>query len=169
MVYATLSGLYTKVIVAFFIMLFGIIIGRYAKRAALKFMQELEVASLFKKTTKLRVSFDNFVASIVAFAVYLTALFLALTSLNIVVWVLLVLVVLIASIFVMAIVLFLISLLPNLWAKFKLRSARIEVGKILSVKNITGKISRKSIQYVVLDSGVHIPYRFLSKNKFKLN
>ncbi len=164
-----LADMFNQIIVAFFVLLLGIILGKFAQRLTLRFMKELEVSYLFRKATHIKVSLDNFVSLVVAYVIYITALILALNALGILFWALIIISGLIVLAIILSLILYFISLFPNLWARFRLRKTKLEQGKILQVKNIKGKIKSIKLQFIFLDTGVDIPFYYLLKNKFKVS
>ncbi len=158
-----------QAMIAFIELIIGFILGAIARRITLKMMQELEISYLFGKATKLKVSFDNFVSTAVAYVIYIASIFFALTTLGVLKWVLAILATVLILIMLIGLYWFSISLLHNLWARFMLRKTNFSIGRHLLVKNREGKIVDISMQYIKLESGVHIPYYFLLKNKFRLN
>lgn len=161
--------LLNRVMIAFIELIVGFILGSIAQHITLKMMQELEISYLFGKAMKLKVSFDYFVSTAVAYIIYIISIFFALTTLGVLKWVLAILTTLSVLILLIGLYWFSISLVPNLWARFMLRKTNFSIGRHLSVKNRGGKIVEISTQYIKLESGVHIPYHFLLKNKFRLN
>jgi len=160
--------LYNKVIVAVVIVLVGVIIGKLAQRITLRFMKELEINYLFKKTTKLKVSLDRFVSSAVKYLIYFVSLISVLNSVGFLFWTLIAGGIFLLLFLTTGIFLCLISLFPNLFARLNLRKNQFGIGRYIEVKNIKGKIRFLSFQFIFLENGVAIPYYYLFKNKFKL-
>lgn len=163
-----LNLLFNQVVVAILIVLVGIILGKFAQRITLKTMQELEISYLLKKTTHIKVSLDNFVSNIIAYLIYLISFILAFNSLGLLFDVGVLILIGFTLILATGLFLFLISLAPNLCAKFKLRNEPIVEGKIIEVNKLKGKIKSISIGFIFLENGINIPYYYLLKNKFKI-
>jgi len=164
-----LSGLYMNLLEALVIIILGIILGNAAYRLTLRFMSELEVTYLFRKATKMRVTLDKLVSSFVQYLVYISFLVFALNTLGILRWAGLLFAVILAITLIVTLTIYLLCLFPNLWARLKLMDSGIEIGKVISVRSITGKIMSTDLQGVKLNSGIYLPYKFLSRNKFRLN
>jgi hypothetical protein len=164
-----LLTLFNVVVETLLILVVGIIIGRWLGRFVLRFMKEVEINNLFRKATRIRLSLDKFVSLQVTYTIYLITLILVAIRLGILEYLLWTILALFLVVLFVSVGLYLLGLLPNLLARWKLRGKKLAVLKRLEVGSLEGRILKLGVQEVVLDSGVVIPYYYLLKTKFKVS
>jgi small conductance mechanosensitive channel len=131
-----------KLVLAAIVLLVGIIIGRILERAVRFVLKQLGVNRLLSRIG-LAFAFEETVANIVKYAIYVLAFYLALSQLGVAGYAFGVLAGLVIVVIVIAVLLGLKDFVPNYWAGLWLyRKKFFKVGDTIEVNGIQGTVER---------------------------
>ncbi len=165
-----LSEVYTNVILAFIILLGGIILAKIVGRLIEKVLKEIELNKFLKKTTSIKISIEELIANIVTYLLYFIAIIAALDQLGIATTILYFISLGIIIIIVASILLGLRDLFPNIIAGIHLYQKRVlKEGDNLKVGDVKGKVVKVSLTEIRIktkkDDIIYLPNSILIKQK----
>ncbi|MBU0930070.1 MAG: mechanosensitive ion channel [Nanoarchaeota archaeon] len=158
-----------KLIGAILIILIGVLISKFISKLFKKLITKLRLNEILKKTMKIDVPLEEFVATIIKYLLYLIFLILALKHLGLAEFILNAILIAILSLLVIFIVLTLKDLIPNITAGFLIHHRKlINKGENIIVKDIKGKIIDITLTEVKLETKekdiIIIPNSILIRN-----
>ncbi|MFH1133706.1 MAG: mechanosensitive ion channel domain-containing protein [Nanoarchaeota archaeon] len=150
----TLSGIFTKVLLAVIILLLGFIIGRIAGKLVLRFLQDLRVNRFLQKRIGTSLYFEEAAGLVVSYGIYIITIIQSLNSLGITLMVANVLLAVSVFIILLFIVLAVKDFVPNLFAGIYIHSKRrIQEGMLLRIKNTSGEIVSTGLLETTIKTG----------------
>jgi len=128
-----------RIAVVVLIVLVGFIIGRIVGRLVFRGLKELEISRFFKK----QVSFEESIAQVVEYMVYVITVLIALDNLNILVYVLLSVIAVLALAVVLSALLGFRDFIPNFVCGLVIRRRKsIKAGECIVLDKIVGKVTK---------------------------
>lgn len=154
------------------ILLLGLVFGRILSKLLQRILHHLDINRLIRRTFNTRFPLEQFVTSLVKYAVYLTAVILALAQLGLVstiFYILLIGILLLVTLFILVAIK---DFIPNLISGTTLlKNEIINVGETIEVDSIKGKVIEFTITETQIKTRegdiIWIPNSFLTKHLIK--
>ena len=167
---SNLPNLINRLIITFIIILIGFIIGRLLSKFTRKILKELELNSLFKKATGMKLKIEQTIATSIKYLIYFITLIMALDQLGITGIVLYLLAGAVFIILIISIFLSIKDFIPNMISGLSLhKKGFIKKGDHIRVKDIEGKITYISLLETRVETKkgdiINIPNSHLTKNE----
>lgn len=168
-----LEPLYSKIVIAFIIVLTGIIIGKISGRLIYKILSEIELNKAFKRATSFNWKIDKLLGQLASYFIYfifimwaLEAIGLSSVILNIIAGGLILLI-------VVAIALSVKDFIPNMIAGMFIQMRNtIREGDTIQIENVKGKVISIGLVETKIENGADMIYvpnsNFLKSEKFKV-
>jgi small conductance mechanosensitive channel len=165
-----LPPIFMKSIVAIIILIIGFVFGRIAGRLLQKVFHEIELNTILKKATGIKIALEEVISKIVTYFIYFIAIIWALNELGLTTTIL-------TMVSGAALVLILVSMLlvikdfiPNAFAGFLIhRRRQIKIGDKIKTDGIEGKITRISLVETEIKTKqgdiIYIPNSLLTKRQ----
>ncbi|MBT3720625.1 mechanosensitive ion channel [archaeon] len=172
-VFTNLNQNLLKMGFAILIFLVGFILGNISGKLLYKFLKEIEVNSILKNLTGLKLNLDHLISNIISYAIYFLALVAALEQLGIAN---IILYLLSAAVIIVILVSFFIAIrdfIPNLIAGFYLYSKeKLKDGCKIEVEDIKGTLLHVDLLHVRIKTKngdiIYIPNSKVIKSKIKI-
>ncbi|MBS1266671.1 MAG: hypothetical protein MAG795_00639 [Candidatus Woesearchaeota archaeon] len=165
-----LTNVYANIILAFILLLGGIILAKVIGRVIEKLLKEIELNRFIKKTTSLKISVEELIANIVTYFLYFISVVAALDQLGIATTVLHFISIAAIIIVVSSILIGLRDFFPNVLAGIHLYQKRIlEEGDKIKVGDVKGTVVKVSMTEIRIKTKkqdiIYIPNSLLIKQK----
>lgn len=136
---------FSKLIVAFIILLFGFIIGKIVGKTIYKILSELEINKLVKKTTRTNINLEKIISEIFKYTIYFIALILSLERVG---WTPIILYFVAGSILVALLISFSLVIkdfVPNFFSGMSImKKGFLKVGDHIRIEKVSGTILKIS-------------------------
>ncbi len=163
------GGWLIKLIAAIGVLLIGLLAARIISRILSKILQELELNRILKEQAGIKIPVEEFITSLTKYLIYFLTFIWALAELGLQTAILYLVLILFLVILVSFIVLSFKDFIPNVTAGFFIHQKNlIQIGDIIKVKEIEGKVKKISLVETILEVNgdiVYIPNSVLTKNE----
>lgn len=163
------SSIISNVTWAVIILFGGLLIAYVSKKVSLKFLTEIELNDIFKKTTSKNWKLDMLLANTLNTAIYFVTIVWALELLGISILVLNIVSLVIFVLLIIVLILSIKDFFPNFIAGMLIKH-NYKVGQKIKIDRVSGKISSVSVLKIIIkteqDQSIHIPTSYLLKSKF---
>ena len=171
MVGSIFKGVLSNFILAVTIILIGFIMGRIIGRIIRRFLHEVEVDALFRRTTKFKISIEEILSGLASFFVYFVTVIMALNQLGLTTTILYIISAGVVVLIILSIFLSVKDFIPNLIAGIFIHEKRnVKKGDYIQFKDIGGKIIDINLVETKIETNrgdlLFIPNAHLMKTEF---
>lgn len=147
--YSKIKPFFSDLVVAVIILLIGLIIGKILGRVVQKVLSSLEINRLVKKSIGLRIRLEEFLGTLTSYAIFITAIIIALDVLHLTTFIKDILTVIIVAVVIFALIISIKDFVPNIIAGITLMKKRsYKEGDFIRIDSTEGQITQMDITEV---------------------
>lgn len=168
--FSEFRGIYTKLLVAFIILLIGSIIGKLLGKLTARILHEIELDNILKKASGIEVRLEHLFSIFVTYFVYFITIIMVLNQLNVTTTVLQMLSAAVIIIIIVSVILAIKDFVPNAFAGIYIyRRKLIKEGERIKVKGIEGEVVHINLVETKLETRdgdiVYVPNSAITKTE----
>jgi len=165
-----LPPIFTRSVVAIMILLLGFVLGRIIGKLTQKILHEIELNSIIKKATGIKVALEQVVAKVLTYFIYFIAIIWALNELGLTTTILTMISGAVLILILVSFLLIIKDFIPNAFAGFMIhRKRQLKPGDKIRTDGLQGKITRISLVETEIRTSkgdiIYIPNSLLTKKQ----